>query len=66
MLVVFLQGDKPMNRKSVQFKSAKEREQEAKFCEHYRAIGIPAVVAATALSAKKKPAALDKKLFDQR
>jgi hypothetical protein len=55
-----------MNRKSVQFKSAKEREQEANICKHYRAIGIQAVVAATALSTKKKPVELDKKRFDQR
>ena len=55
-----------MNRKSVQFKSAKEREQEVNFCKHYRAIGIPAVVAATALNTKKKPAKSDKKLLDQR
>ena len=65
-MVVFLQGDKPMNRKSVQFKSAKEREQEANFCKHYRAIGIPAVVAATALSAKKKSTDSYKKRPDQR
>ncbi len=43
-----------MNRKSVQFKSAQDREAEANFCKHYHAIGIAAVVAATALKAEKR------------
>ncbi len=42
-----------MNYKSERFKSAAERKREADLCKHYRAIGIPAVVAATALSNKK-------------
>ncbi len=43
-----------MNRKSVQFQSAEERKREVEFCKHYGAIGIPAVVAATALKEKRR------------
>lgn len=50
-----------MNQKSERFKSAREREFEAKFCSHYRAIGIPAVIAATALRAEKRTASLHNK-----
>jgi hypothetical protein len=55
-----------MNRKSVQFKSAKEREQEANFCKHYGAIGIRAVVAATAQISNNRSTDSDKKLPYQR
>ncbi len=55
-----------MNQKSVQFKSAKDRAFEAKFCEHYRAIGIPAVIAATALKAGNNANSASKKSPNQR
>ncbi len=50
-----------MNYKSVQFKSAAERKRDAEICKHYRAIGIPAVVAATALKAEKRDSNLKEK-----
>jgi len=49
-----MQGMSKMNQNNVQFKSARQREFEAKFCRHYRAIGIPAVIAATALKSEKR------------
>ena len=56
-----------MNRKSVQFKSAKERECDAKICQHYHAIGIPAVAAAAiALKTGKNTASMNKKSPNQR
>ncbi len=49
-----------MTKNEVQFKSAEERQRDEDFCAHYHALGIPAVVGATALARKKQPATSEK------
>jgi hypothetical protein len=49
-----------MNQKSIQFKTAEERQRDEEFCKHYREIAIPAIIGATALTKEKRTSKSEK------